>query len=108
VLGVARKLGVHRRMVRKALASAEPPERWRWQPERPLIGPRQALIDAVLKTGPSGSAQTRPHGASHLAADYDGAGGIESGGSDGATVGARAQTGAGLMTQNPLKPAMRK
>jgi hypothetical protein len=32
VLGIARKLGVHRRMVRQALANAEPPARQPWRP----------------------------------------------------------------------------
>jgi ActR/RegA family two-component response regulator len=34
IRAVAQKLGVHRRMVRQALASAEPPERKRVKPER--------------------------------------------------------------------------
>ena len=38
VRGVARKLGVHRRMVRQALADAQPPERK--QPERCAAGDR--------------------------------------------------------------------
>jgi transposase len=49
VLGVARKLGVHRRMVRQALASAEPPERRKWQRERPVIDPLRPYIDAILE-----------------------------------------------------------
>jgi len=35
VKGVAAKLGVHRRMVRQALANAEPPERKQSRRERP-------------------------------------------------------------------------
>src|SRR5271167_3333431 len=49
VLGVARKLGVHRRMVRQALADAEPPERRRWEHERPVIGPLMPFVDAILE-----------------------------------------------------------
>ena len=48
IRAVAQKLGVHRRMVRQALASAEPPERKRVKRERPAIGPVQPFIDAIL------------------------------------------------------------
>ena len=37
VRGVAQKLGVHRRMVRQALADARPPERKLAQRRRPVI-----------------------------------------------------------------------
>src|SRR3984957_13173538 len=49
VLGVARKLGVHRRMVRQALANAEPPERRKGEHERPGAAPRRPFIDAILE-----------------------------------------------------------
>ena len=49
IRAVAQKLGVHRRMVRQALASAEPPERKRVKHERPAIGPVQPFIDAILE-----------------------------------------------------------
>jgi transposase len=50
IRAVAQKLGVHRRMVRQALASAEPPERKPIRRERPAIGPVQPFIDAILET----------------------------------------------------------
>jgi transposase len=49
IKGVAHKLGVHRRMVRQALANAEPPEREPSQRERPVIGPLRAFINAILE-----------------------------------------------------------
>jgi transposase len=48
IQGVARKLGVHRRLVREALGSAVPAERKQPQRERPAIGPLVAFIDAIL------------------------------------------------------------
>ena len=48
ILGAARKLGVHRRMVRQALADANPPARKRPQRRKPRLGPVLEFIDAIL------------------------------------------------------------
>jgi transposase len=48
VQGVARKFGVHRRLVREALASALPAPRKRAVRDRPRIGPLIAFIDEIL------------------------------------------------------------
>ena len=48
VVGVARKLGVHRRMVRQALADAQPPGRQQAQRERPVLAPLIPFIEAIL------------------------------------------------------------
>ena len=49
IRGVAHKLRVHRRLVRQALASAEPPERKQVARERPVIGRLGPYIDAILE-----------------------------------------------------------
>src|SRR5216684_2704485 len=48
IKGVARKLGVHRRMVREAIANAVPPARKRPVCERPQLGPATEFIDGIL------------------------------------------------------------
>jgi len=49
VAGVAAKFGVHRRMVRQALASAMPPPRSYPERTKPKLGAVLAFIDAVLE-----------------------------------------------------------
>src|SRR6202158_3077098 len=49
IKGVARKLGVHRRMVRQALANAQPPERRRTERERRGVGPLIPFINGILE-----------------------------------------------------------
>ncbi len=50
IQGIARKFGVHRRLVREALASAVPAARKRPARARPRIEPVAAFIDAILQT----------------------------------------------------------
>ena len=49
IKGVAAKLKVHRRMVRQALANAEPLERKPVNRERPVLEPLIEFIDAILE-----------------------------------------------------------
>jgi hypothetical protein len=72
--GIARKLGVHRRLVREALISAVPVRKPVPKRKRPRIGP---VMDSILGLhpgrGPQGAAQTAAHGPSHLRPPLPGA-----------------------------------
>lgn len=59
VQGVARKFGVHRRMVRQALASAVPPDRTYKRRARPAQGALEAFIDAILEADRSAPRKQR-------------------------------------------------
>lgn len=48
IKGVARKLGVHRRLVRQAITNALPAKRRYSDRERPKMGPLMAYVDAIL------------------------------------------------------------
>lgn len=50
IKGVARKFGVHRRMVREAIASAVPPARKKATRARPKLGPATEFIDGILES----------------------------------------------------------
>jgi len=50
IRGVARKFGVHRRMVREALGSALPAKRKRPERACPKLGAVQDVIDAILES----------------------------------------------------------
>ena len=49
VRAVAKKLGVHRRLVRQAMASALPPERTYTPRPAPRLDPVKPFIDSILK-----------------------------------------------------------
>jgi transposase len=62
IKGVARQLGVHRRVVRQAIAAAMPPVRLYQARARPTLAPVQALIDQMLEAD-----QTAPRKQRHTA-----------------------------------------
>ena len=84
IKGVARKFGVHRRMVREAIDSAVPKPRKKAEREKPKMAAVIPWIEADPGGRPEGAAETAAHGAPHLVPAEGGAAGGGCGGVDGA------------------------
>ena len=68
IRGIAKKLGIHRRMVREAVLSAVPVERKTPIRERPKLEPAMAFIDAVLEADKQAPRKQAVAGAVHRVA----------------------------------------
>ena len=66
IQGVARKLGVHRRMVREAIQSAVPARRKKTERPHLKMAAGSAIHRSDSGVGPQGTAQAAPHSAAHL------------------------------------------
>ena len=69
IAGVAKKLKVHRRMVREAIGSALPMPRKKTERPRWKLAGGNGVRGWDFGSGPEGASQAAPHGPSHLGAD---------------------------------------
>ena len=72
IAGVAAKFGVHRRLVRQAIASALPPAQHYPERIKPKLGVVAVFIDEVLEADRLRAAQAAPHRAAHPSPDPEG------------------------------------
>ena len=105
IKGVARKFGVHRRMVRDAIANAVPPARKTTSREKPKLGAAAAYIDEILAGGPEDAAEATAHRTPDLGAAAAGDTGSDIGGVHGTAVRAEKEAGVGVGRRRDVHPA---
>lgn len=105
IKGVARKFGVHRRMVREAIGNAVPAARKIPDRDRPKLGSSDSFHRGDAGSGPEGAAKTAAHGASDLVSAASGASGNRDSRINSAAVRAGAQGGNGVGTGGSVRAA---
>lgn len=86
IIGVGRKLGVHRRMVREAVRSATPARRKKTERPHLKIAPAAAFIDAVLVADRKAPRKQRYTAKTHLGTYPFGGAGMHGSRADGSSV----------------------
>ena len=105
IKGVARKFGVHRRMVREAIGNAIPAPRKQPERDKPKLGAVSGWIDGILEADRKAPRKQRHTGASDLDPLEAGTARCRGGRVDGARVRAEAKDRAGAAARRSIHSA---